>query len=177
MRQVGRGSILVDAAAGAVAGAVAAFAMERAQRPIGKLGSEATKAREQAASDGAPPATAQVAMAAARAVGRPIVTRRGETIGGEVVHYATGVAWGALFGALAPRARTWVRLPLPVLLGGLAFGALVWLVGDEGVVPALGFAKGPRAYPASAHAKALAAHLVYGTATAASFRAIERVLH
>jgi hypothetical protein len=41
-------------------------------------------------------------------------------------------------------------------------------------VPALGFAKGPRAYPASTHAKALAAHLVYGAATAASFRALAR---
>jgi len=160
-----------DAAAGAIAGAFASFVMEQAQKPIMKAGSDATRAREQAAFDGDPPATVKVAQAVARAAGHPLASRRAGTVGGELVHYATGIGWGALFGLLAP------RVAVPALLAGAAFGAVVWIVGDEGIVPALGFAKGPRAYPASAHAKALAAHLVYGTATAASFRAIERVIH
>ena len=157
-RRTGTG-IWRDAAAGAVAGALASFAMAKAQKPIMQVGSRESKAREQAASDGGPPATVKVAQAVARAAGRPIESRRAGTLGGE------------LFGALAPRAR------LPALLAGLAFGTIVWAITDEAVVPALGFAKGPRAYPASTHAKALAAHLVYGAATDASFRAIERVLH
>jgi hypothetical protein len=142
--------------------------MERVQGPIQRAGGEATRARERAASGGDPPTTVKVAEAVARAAGRPLRSPRAATLGGELVHYATGMAWGALFGVVVP------RLAPPALLAGAAFGALVWIVSDEALVPLLGFAKGPRAYPASVHAKSLAAHLVYGAATEASFRAFAR---
>jgi len=44
-------------------------------------------------------------------------------------------------------------------------------------VPALGLARNATSYPASVHARALASHLVYGAATDASFRVLDRVLH
>jgi hypothetical protein len=38
----------------------------------------------------------------------------------------------------------------------------MWLVADEGAVPALGLTPGPRAFPWQTHARGLAAQLVFG---------------
>ncbi len=164
-------SLLRDGFAGALAGLAASWVMEEAQVRIAAKGSEATRAREKAAEGGLEPATYRLAAAAARAAGRPLRTEREKAIGGAVVHYATGAAFGALFGVVAP------RVPTPAIVAGGVYGLLVWLVNDEVLVPALGLSRGAAAYPASVHAKALASHLVYGTATDASFRFLERVLH
>lgn len=77
-------------------------------------------------------------------------------LAGPAVHYATGAAGGLVYGVaaeLAPEITEGVGLP---------YGAAFWLVVDEGLVPLLGFAKGPSEYPLSAHAYALASHLVFG---------------
>jgi hypothetical protein len=163
-------SIARGAWAGALAGTMASWVMDRVQGPILSAGSEEAKARERAAAGDEEPATVRVAAALARAAGRPLQGERERRLGGQVVHYATGAAFGSLFAVLVPRGRA------PALLAGAAFGALVWLVNDETIVPLLGFAKGPRAYPPSTHAKALAAHLVYGVTTGTSLGALERVL-
>ncbi|HEX9400698.1 MAG TPA: DUF1440 domain-containing protein [Anaeromyxobacter sp.] len=161
-------SLLGDGFAGAIAGLAASWVMEKAQARISAAGSEETKARERRAER--EPATERLAEAAARAIGRSLDDRT-RAIGGAIVHYGTGAAFGALFGIVAPRVAT------PALVAGAAYGLLVWLVNDEVLVPALGFSRGPTAYPASLHAKALASHVVYGAATDASFRVLARVLH
>lgn len=161
-------SIAVDAALGAASGLLASWLMERAQPRISAAGSDATKAREAQASLGQEPATYRAAEAAAHLVGRSIPESR-KAVAGDVVHYATGAGWGALFGVLAP------RVPAPVLAAGAAWGALVWLLSDELLVPLLGWARGPTHYPASTHAKALASHLVYGASTDAGYRALRAV--
>ncbi len=83
------------------------------------------------------------------------------------MHYATGAAGGLVYGVAAELA--------PEITGGvgLPYGAAFWLVVDEGLVPLLGFAKGPTEYPLSAHAYALASHLVFG-ATADGVRRLLR---
>ena len=162
--------MVVDAAIGAASGLLASWVMEQAQKPITKVGSRETQERERRAQGDLPPATVRVAERAAALAGRSLPEDRRDAAG-EVVHYATGAAFGALFGVLAP------RLPLPVVAAGALYGAAVWLVSDETVVPALGFSRRPWEYPASTHAKALAAHLVYGTATDAGFRLIGATLH
>lgn len=162
--------VALDAALGAASGLAASWVMELAQPRISAAGSEETRARERQARGDQEPATYRAAGAAAHLVGRSIPEDR-KPLAGEVVHYATGAAWGALFGVLAP------RLPAPVLAAGAAWGALVWLVSDEVLVPALGWSSGPTAYPASTHAKALASHLLYGAATDAGYRALRAVTH
>jgi uncharacterized membrane protein YagU involved in acid resistance len=52
----------------------------------------------------------------------------------------------------------------------------VWLLADEGIVPALGLSKGPKDYPLSTHAYAFASHLVYGIATEVVRSALRRAL-
>lgn len=88
----------------------------------------------------------------------------------EAVHWAYGVKLGAAYGFL--RGRTGKG----DLLGGLAFGAALWLIGDEIAVPLLGLAEGPKAYPVELHTQALGAHLVYGVVTAGTTQLVERVI-
>ncbi|MCA1594417.1 MAG: DUF1440 domain-containing protein [Acidobacteria bacterium] len=70
-----------------------------------------------------------------------------------------GATSGALYGALAeaiPEVKAGVGVP---------FGAAVWLIADEGIVPAAGLSKSPTEYPLSIHAYAFASHLVFGLTT------------
>ncbi len=154
----------VDAAIGAASGLAASWIMSEAYGPIWRAGGEETRRREEAAQAGLPPATVRAAEAAAGAVGRRISERR-KGLAGALVHYAYGVAWGAAF-ALAARALA-PRLPVAA---GAAFGATLWLLSDELLVPLLRFSRPPSRYPASTHLKGLAAHLVYGVATEAAWR-------
>jgi len=78
---------------------------------------------------------------------------------GQIVHYAFGASMGILYSMAA-------EVDHDVTRGfGTVFGAALFAVGDELAVPLLGLAKGPKAYPLSSHASALAAHLVYGVTT------------
>jgi hypothetical protein len=164
--RAGRRAAAGDAAAGALAGLVASLAMSVSYRPIMRAGSAETRRRERVAQAGLPPSTVRAAEAAARTVGAELPGKRARQLGGTAVHYGYGVAWGIAF-ALAARA-----LPRrPPLATGLAFGALLWLLSDELLVPLVGFSRSPARYPASSHLKGLAAHLVYGAAADAAWRA------
>lgn len=79
-----------------------------------------------------------------------------------IVHWATGVGWGALYGVFASR-RTrhpWLR--------AVDFGPAVWLSGYV-VLPAAGVYKPIWDYDTQTLAKDLSAHLVYGATTSAVF--------
>jgi hypothetical protein len=54
-------------------------------------------------------------------------------------------------------------------LAGLCFGASVWYLGDELLLPALGVLK-REAYTAAMRTEALVAHLTYGVAMGLSYR-------
>lgn len=83
------------------------------------------------------------------------------------IHWGYGLAMGSLYGLVRGRAD---GLDAG---GGLAFGAALWLLGDELMVPLLGLSAGPTAYPPSQHAHRLGAHAVYGLTMAAT----TQVLH
>ena len=89
---------------------------------------------------------------------------------GNLVHWGYGTDMGGVYGLIRGRRE---KLDL---LGGLAYGAALWAVGDELAVPLLGLAEGPKAHPASDHAETFGAHLVYGAATAAVTQLLERVV-
>ena len=163
--------MLVDALVGAASGLVASWVMEKAQvAVILPAGGQATRERERQAQGDLEPTTVRTAERAARAVGRSIPAEWKDAAG-ELVHYATGAAFGALY-AIAAR-----RVGLPALLSGALFGATVWLLNDELAVPALGLSRRPWDYPASTHAKALASHLVYGATTGAGVRLLDAAVH
>ena len=98
------------------------------------------------------------------------LTQNEKKIAGPAVHYFLGTGVGGLYGAAAEMAPT-------VTAGkGLPFGALFWLVVDEGAVPLLGLSKGPTAYPLSTHAYALSSHFVYGLTAEVVRRAVRKAL-
>ena len=77
---------------------------------------------------------------------------------GRLAHYAFGAALGgsyALLGTAVPALRAG---------GGTLYGATVWVVADEGVMPALGLSRGPGELPVAVLGYGLAGHLVYGAA-------------
>jgi hypothetical protein len=84
-------------------------------------------------------------------------------------HFAYGGAAGAVY-ALARR-RLGLREPVPA---GPLFGAALWAFGYAGWLPATGLYPPPTDEPGRRVATLIAAHLIYGTATAAVSRALDR---
>ena len=84
-----------------------------------------------------------------------------------VVHWATGLAWGAQFGIIAgsTKRRSWAL--------GLLLGPLVWLAGYV-LMPLAKLYKPIWQYDAKTLSKDLSAHVVYGAATGAAFAALTR---
>lgn len=85
------------------------------------------------------------------------------SLAGQIVHVGYGAAWGGIYGVLRRSTRLMRGVLAP--LGGLAFGALVWAVSDNLLLPAFRLSAWPNRYPMKNHAYGLAAHLVYGAAT------------
>jgi hypothetical protein len=85
-------------------------------------------------------------------------------------HWGFGLATGSGYGLLA---ATGLR---PKPLWGLPFGAAVW-AGGYAVLPRLGVYKPISEYDLTTLRKDLAAHLVFGTATAAAFALIPTAAH
>jgi putative membrane protein len=98
------------------------------------------------------------------------LTEREKKIAGPAVHYSLGTGVDGLYGAAAEMA------PKVTAGKGLPFGAVFWLVVDEGAVPLLGLSKGPTAYPLSTHAYALSSHFVYGLTVEVVRRAVRKAI-
>ena len=105
-----------------------------------------------------------------RLFGLELTDREKKEMAGAVVHYAFGVATGGLYGAIAE------LKPATTTGAGLPFGAAVWLIADEIIVPALGLSKLPAEYPLPTHAYSIASHLVYGLTTEIVRREVRRAL-
>jgi hypothetical protein len=80
-----------------------------------------------------------------------------------VVHWATGLAWGTVHGVLAGSTRR------PRAAYGLATGALAWGASYATLTPAKVY-KPIWQYPAAVLWKDLSAHLVFGLGVGAAFR-------
>lgn len=171
MRRRGeRAAWLRDATLGAMGGLFASWVMGAAQASINKLGDQRTLRRERIAGESAGgSATEKLAARVARPFGVLLNERQRQT-GGQIVHYAYGAAWGAAFGLLAR------RIALPPIAAGCAFGASLWLISDEVLVPIFKLSPPPPRFPLSTHGKALAAHVIYGAVADGSFRALGSAL-
>src|SRR4030095_10015594 len=116
------------------------------------------------------PATVKAAeMISEKILGYQLAKEK-KKIAGAAVHYTTGAASGAIYGAAAELA------PNVTIGAGIPFGTAVWLVVDETAVPLLGLSKGPTAYSLSTHIYALASHFVYGLTTDMARRVLRRTI-
>jgi len=98
------------------------------------------------------------------------LTERVKDAAGTALHYAMGTTSGALYGAVAE------IIPAVKAGAGVPFGAAVWLIADEGIVPAVGLSKSPAEYPLPIHIYALSSHLVFGLTTELVRRAVRNAL-
>jgi hypothetical protein len=115
-------------------------------------------------------ATIRVAKIVSESVFDHKLAKNEKEVAGAAAHYAMGVTSGGIYGAMAE------LVPVTTAGAGLPFGAAVWLVADEAVVPALGLSKAPTEYPFSTHAYAFTSHLVYGLTTELVRRVVRRAL-
>jgi hypothetical protein len=88
---------------------------------------------------------------------------------GLAIHWAIGAGSGAVYALLRRRSN------LRPVANALLFGVGLFAVMDEGVNYAFGLTPGPRAFPWQAHARGLAGHLVFGTATEATLDLINGI--
>ncbi len=183
------GDVLKGLAAGIVGGLVASAVMNQFQALWSRLTvGEARSHGAQSMQQGAPEqgigrelqergkdeerddAAERFANAISVSVQDQELTEHEKDIAGTVFHYAMGVTSGALYGAVAE------IIPAVKLGAGVPFGAAVWLIADEGIVPAVGLSKAPTEYPLSVHAYALSSHFVFGLTTELVRRAVRDVL-
>ena len=73
-----------------------------------------------------------------------------------MLHFGFGAAAGSIFGLSAR------LLALPLALGGVIYGLLVWTGAYAGVIPMLGILRPPHRRPRSRNAMMIVAHVVWG---------------
>lgn len=164
MRRGRRNSIGEDLIKGAIAGAVATWVMGKVTGAMYRREDRSARRREDAAHGGRT-AYGLAAERAAGAAGATLGDKQREHLGG-ALHWALGIGAGAAYAVLRRR------------LGrgsGLGLGTLFWAAVDEGLVPALGLARGPLAFPWQTHACGLAGHLSFGTLTDRTLRLLDAV--
>ena len=177
-----RKSLCYGACAGALAGIAGALAMNQFQRLAARVGEgrEADDATvgwprtgrgpqpAQAIGNASEDATASVANVALSTVGYELTDTRAKQMAGEFVHLAFGALNGALYGLAAELD------PRVTAAAGVPFGASVWAVADEGVVPALGLSRGPRQASPGLLAYGFVSHCVFGVTTELVRRSLRR---
>jgi hypothetical protein len=154
--------------AGLAGGLAASWTMNQFQAGMQKL-SDSNGNGQQEPQEG-DDATEKAASAISETVAHRQLTRDEKKVAGPVVHYVFGSTIGALYGAAAEFS------PMTAKGWGVPFGAAVFVGADEIGVPLAGLSKPPNRIPASTHASALAAHLVYGATTDGVRRIVRAML-
>jgi hypothetical protein len=159
-------SILRDAVKGAVAGAVATWAMGRMTTAFYERQSEQATRDEEQARDG------ETAFVRAAERGADLAgidaDRSSLERAGSALHWGLGVGAGVVYGALRG------RMLEPGWRTGFQFGSGFFVLVDEVANPVLGFTPGPEAFPWQAHARGFAGHGVFGIAAEATMRVLDR---
>jgi len=114
------------------------------------------------------PAPAQVGKRLIEGLFQTEVDPKWARLTSNVIHWGTGLAWGAQYGLAAGSASAGVRRRWGPVLGASVFA------NSYVVLPLAGLYKPIWEYDAPTLAKDLSAHLVYGVVTAEAFRLVDR---
>lgn len=161
------GMFASDLAQGVFAGALATWVMESVSSFLYQREDPDAREREDQVRQGKAPFVV-AAEKTAELTGQPLTEEQKSKLG-MVFHWGLGLGAGAAYAALRR------RRPFLGWGQGLVFGALFFLLVDEGLNTVLGLTPKPAAYPWQAHARGLAAHLVYGVAADSTLDVLERV--
>lgn len=161
-----RGGWLSDVMVGSLAGYGATLVMERAATKMYEAQSESSRQREEQLRTEMPTTTLVRKMG--EAAGAKVSDDRAERLG-MWAHYGFGTSGG-------PAAALLMRHGLGAVPAGVAVGVGMWVAVDEGANAVLGLTPPATEFPLVTHARALAAHLVYGLAVGALLGTARRVL-
>src|SRR5207244_12551749 len=137
--------ILRGALAGAIAGLVGAYAMERFQT-LWSATAESARPKQIASAAKDEPTTVKAAERLTESVFHAELPDEIKPVAGEAVHYGMGMLSAAIYGAVAE------VLPIVRAGNGLLFGTILWWGADITAVAAVGLSKRPSAYPPPTHA-------------------------
>lgn len=155
-------NLLVNGLKGAIAGAVGVWVMDQVDWFLFKNEDPAARAQTESVRPGGLD-PAHVAVNKAAEVAGTHFSSAQPNSAGVGLHYALGMAPGALYGAFRD------RLPASAEgqdhLYGAALGLGLFAVQDEGLNAITGLSADPRKYPWQAHARGLLAHVVLGLTT------------
>ncbi|MGI8469164.1 MAG: DUF1440 domain-containing protein [Pyrinomonadaceae bacterium] len=166
MKKKETSNVLKGAVAGLVGGIAATVVMGGFQTLLSSFSESDKKSKKEKKE----PANVKAAKKISKDVFDHRLTESEKKPAGEAMHYAMGATSGLIYGIASEVA------PETTIGAGLPFGAAVWLIADEVVVPALGLSKPVTEFPLSTHVSALSAHLVYGLTTDLVRRAVRDLL-
>lgn len=155
MARNNRHCLFTDIAWGLAAGAAATYVMDQVSSLGYKLEDEGTRKYEEDLRHNEYPPDVLVRKLATACCGAEPDQETKQKLATRI-HWGYGTFWGGVFGALRD------RVPLFGAACGLAFGAGLWLIGDEILMPAMGLTPPSREFPWQNHARAAANHLAYG---------------
>lgn len=159
--------VVSSALMGAVAGAVAVWAMDRVdwfmwRRVDPRARAQTTRVRPR----GEPPSHALISKIEDFARWKP--TEQQHDMAGNVAHYAIGMTPAAGYALMRE------KMPGRGVSRGAMYGLGLFLAQDEALNSITGLSAMPGAYPWQAHARGLVAHLVYGVTAEFVLNGLER---
>lgn len=161
-------AITTDLIEGAVAGAAAWWSMDQVLMLLYDHENPAVRRRETRARRGIPALEVVAERTAASA--RIDLTERQREQSGIALQWMIGAGLGALYGVLRG------SLPGLRVVRGIGYGAAASLLVDEVLIPLLGFAPGPPAFPWQTHARGFVGHLVFGGVADVTMDLLDRAL-
>ena len=160
------GGLLVDAAIGAVAGALGVWAMDRLDWFMFEREDAQARRQTQRVRPGGMDPAHVAANKAAHAFGTAVTPRHPHPAG-MAVHYSLGVGPGAIYSILQD------RVPYVDAGRGTLWGLTLFAAQDEVLNAVTGLSGKPKDYPWQAHGRGLVAHLVYGAVTDSAIRVMK----
>ena len=157
----------VDLAIGLLAGLAATHVTNLAQKPLKGITPDSVDRHERKVRPGA-----SSSLVAARKLARGLdlsPSPRQEERLGTAIHFATGIGWGPVYGALRRYGG------LGPVGAALTSGAAMSLILDEALVPALGLSAPNHRYHAATRVRGFVAHLVYGAAAGVATEGLRRL--
>jgi hypothetical protein len=160
--QANSDKVMMNAAKGAIAGAIAVWAMDRLDWFMFEHEDQAARRQtESVRPEGMDPAHVSVNRAA-EAMGTELHPKQ-PNAAGVAMHYALGIGPAAIYGAL--REKLPVKKQGQDFWYGLGLGVGLFIVQDEGLNRAMGISGKQKDYPWQAHARGFIAHLTLGLVT------------
>ena len=160
-----RNGTAATALMGLAAGAIGVWALDRLDWFLYRSEPEEARERTRAVREGGEAPAGVLVSRIEEAAGAEL-SDRSHYVAELATHYAIGIAPAVAFALYRD------KLPISGPARGALFGAALWLLQDEALNPVIGLSAPEGDYPWQDHARALAAHVLFGVATETALNAM-----